>query len=311
MSTLKLENIKHENSSTNNMVMDSDGSVSITGATTMNSALTVNTATSGLPSINLQHSNSGADNFQLVSGTPGVANSGFSIRDIDAAANRLVINSAGKVGIGTSTPAKPLSVNLAGGGDFIAEFQNTTNATPYGIHVKDAASGANGYPLLQVTNAAGSQTYFRVDSGTGYVTKNQMPGFNISYNAVSGVNATSSTIVLAGSTYYTSSSLQQTGGSNFAVSTGRFTAPITGWYQFNVSIRFDGHSGNYIYITLVDNGASMARNLTSLGFTYMTLTMSSARYLSANDYVEVHLNCSGDTSVVLDGDSFFSGYLIG
>ena len=30
MSTLKLENIKHENSSTNNMVMDSDGSVSIT-----------------------------------------------------------------------------------------------------------------------------------------------------------------------------------------------------------------------------------------------------------------------------------------
>jgi len=31
MSTLKLENIKHENSSTNNMVMDSDGSVSVTG----------------------------------------------------------------------------------------------------------------------------------------------------------------------------------------------------------------------------------------------------------------------------------------
>jgi len=215
------------------------------------------------------------------------------------------------VGIGTATPAKPLSVNLAGGGDFIAEFQNTTDATPYGIHVKDAASGANGYPLLQVTNGAGSQSYFRVDSGTGYVTKNKMPGFGIRMLPVSGINAQSSTQVIAGSTYFNSSSLQQTGGSNFSVSTGRFTAPITGWYQFNVTTRFDGHSGNYIYTTLVDNGAAISRNLTSLGFTYMTLSMSKAHYLSANDYVEIHINCSGDTSVTLDGDSFFSGYLIG
>ena len=41
MSTLKLENIKHENSSTNNMVMNSDGSVSTTGNASVGGTLGV------------------------------------------------------------------------------------------------------------------------------------------------------------------------------------------------------------------------------------------------------------------------------
>ena len=47
MSTLKLENIKHENSSTNNMVMNSNGSVSVTNAVTASgaTALTVDRTT--------------------------------------------------------------------------------------------------------------------------------------------------------------------------------------------------------------------------------------------------------------------------
>jgi len=151
---------------------------------------------------------------------------------------------------------------------------------------------------------------FRIDA-SGRVTTPSQPAFGIKMNVVSGINATSATRIISGTTYFNSSSLQQTGGSNFAVGTGRFTAPVSGFYQFNVTVRFDGHSGNYIYITLVDNGAAISRNLTSLGFTYMTLGMSKAHYLHANDYVEIHINCSGDTSVVLDGDSYFSGYLIG
>ena len=44
MSTLKLENIKHENSSTNNMVMDSDGSTRTTGTLKVNDRLQVGDA---------------------------------------------------------------------------------------------------------------------------------------------------------------------------------------------------------------------------------------------------------------------------
>ena len=40
MSTLKLENIKHESSSTNNMVMASNGSVSVTGNISVGGTLT-------------------------------------------------------------------------------------------------------------------------------------------------------------------------------------------------------------------------------------------------------------------------------
>ena len=130
MSTLKLENIKHENSSTNNMVMNSDGSVSVTGD------LAVDTNT----------------------------------LKVDATNNH--------VGFGTATPQAPIDATLAAGGDWVARFQNTTSATPYGVQIYDAPSASNGYPLLQVTNSAGSGTYLRADSGTGYVTMPQQPGFS-------------------------------------------------------------------------------------------------------------------------------------
>ena len=45
MSTLKLENIKHENSSTNNMVMNSNGAVSVTNNATVGGTLGITGAT--------------------------------------------------------------------------------------------------------------------------------------------------------------------------------------------------------------------------------------------------------------------------
>ena len=83
--------------------------------------------------------------------------------------NVLICTDAGSVGIGTSSPTTPLDVTKAGGGNFVATFQNTTSATPYGVWIKDAATPTGGYPLLQVTNSAGSSVYFRVDSSTGNV----------------------------------------------------------------------------------------------------------------------------------------------
>jgi hypothetical protein len=68
---------------------------------------------------------------------------------------------------GVSVTGGKLTTVYAGGGDFIADFQNTTAGTPYGVSIKDAVSSSGGYPLLQVTNDAGSTAYFKVNSSTG------------------------------------------------------------------------------------------------------------------------------------------------
>ncbi len=88
-------------------------SLALTGGT-LTGNLTINTAGSSLPRLSLVHSNSGFDNFTLGAGVPGVSNSGFSIRDTDASANRLVISSTGNVGIATGLPTAPLQLNTAG-----------------------------------------------------------------------------------------------------------------------------------------------------------------------------------------------------
>jgi hypothetical protein len=81
---------------------------------------------------------------------------------------RMRLTSTG-LGIGTSSPSCALDVTKAAGANFVATFQNTTAATPYCVFIKDATSSTAGYPLLAVTNSAGTSTYLRVDSSTGNV----------------------------------------------------------------------------------------------------------------------------------------------
>jgi hypothetical protein len=116
-SALMILRVDGDSSSTaNQLVLKGDGNVGI-GTTNPTSKLQVagtidvNTASSGLPTIKLTHTNSSADNFEIKAGITGVTNSGFSIRDTDALANRFVIDSSGNVGIGTASPSTALEVN--------------------------------------------------------------------------------------------------------------------------------------------------------------------------------------------------------
>lgn len=71
---------------------------------------------------------------------------------------------------GAQTFTGKRTFSAAGGGDFIAEFTNTTAATPYTAWIREPASAASGYPLITITDNSASTTWFRVDSGTGATT---------------------------------------------------------------------------------------------------------------------------------------------
>jgi hypothetical protein len=137
----------------NVLVLNASGNVGI--GTSPNSKLEVagtidvNTASTGLPTIKLSHTNTGADNFEIKAGTTGVANSGFSIRDIDASENRLVIDSSGNVLVGKNT----VSLGAVG-----------VEVKPFG-EVRCTANGAQALQLNRLTSD-GTIADFRKDGTT-------------------------------------------------------------------------------------------------------------------------------------------------
>ena len=216
----------------------------------------------------------------------------------------------GNLGIGAS-PSIPLQVEKAGGGNFVASFQNTTSGTPYGVHVKDASSGSNGYPLLQVTNSAGSSTYFRVDSGTGRVTKPNQPSFSVRSNGGNSGNTWTQDNVIKFQT------VQHNVGTHYSTSTGRFTAPVNGFYVFHYA--GFGYNGGLIAATnttavsLRVNGSTYVVAVYDMkqdGRGYPSSTASVGLYLTANDYVEMYTSGQGQYADASNFYTHWSGYLL-
>jgi hypothetical protein len=66
----------------------------------------------------------GADSFEIGQAIQGVSNTGFSIYDVEATASRLVIDSSGNVGIGTTSPGYALDVVSTANSDRYVRFSN-------------------------------------------------------------------------------------------------------------------------------------------------------------------------------------------
>jgi len=147
----------------------------------------------------------------------------------------LVIASDGKIGISEGSPSNQLHVSgttgtSAGGllrldattGDNFILFDNTNDNTEWAVGYDSTTRGK--FDIWYDDNSSGYDLKFSVDGATGAVRKPKNPVF-IAYR-VNAYNTTTSAAVLV----YDSEQMDV--GGNYNPSNGRFTAPVTGLYEF-------------------------------------------------------------------------------
>ena len=147
----------------------------------------------------------------------------------------LVIASDGKIGISEGSPSNQLHVSgttgtTAGGllrldattGDNFILFDNTSDNTEWAVG-NDSGSRSK-FDMWYDDNISGYDLKFSVDGATGAVRKPKNPVF-IAYR-VNQYNSTTTPTVLV----YDSEQIDI--GGNYNPTNGRFTAPVTGLYEF-------------------------------------------------------------------------------
>ncbi len=133
-------------------------------------------------------------------------------------------------------------------------------------------------------------------NAAGQVTKPNLVTFSATRSSATEVSATS--VVLFDTVNFNV-------GGGYSSSTGRFTAPIEGYYHFNVT---GGNSTSW-YFDLRRNGAICRRAEKSTTGWFQWLTIGVDVYLAAGGYVDVQVN-SGN--VRFDAPyAGFSGHLVG
>ena len=93
-----------------------------------------------------------------------------------------------------------------------------------------------------------------------------------------------------------------------------FTVPVTGLYQMNVNMRLDEVNTGYVIMYLRVNDSTVSDAYSILGqpsTNYETINIADVYYLDANDQVSVWVSTSADSSFEIDGNSTFSGVLVG
>ena len=247
------------------------------------------------------------DDLQVVSGDTTLGG------DLTVDTNTLFVDaSTNKVHIGNTSDADTtgLSVVKAGGGNFIANFRNTTAGTPYGVKISAPSGDTAGYPLLVISDHA-SEEYFKVQNN-GLVTKPNNPAFTV--RSTGGNN---------GNTWEAGQDIKfqvvdTDIGSNYSTSTGRFTAPVAGYYTFSyMGFGYTGGrvpAGSTCSVQLRKNGSTVVvlsynEIASSTGYPQMNSTFSLA--LAVNDYITIRAHQNGQYADSSGLYTALSGYLVG
>ena len=211
----------------------------------------------------------------------------------------------GNVGIGTSSldlvgSTTSLTINHSGGN---GQLSLMGNGTVYGRIFADNATGD-----LKMGNPTSNDVMFytanlermRIDSA-GRVTMPYQPAFDVGLTS-GGING-ANTVIL-----WNNVRLNQ--GSHYSSSTGRFTAPIDGVYEFY----WGGIKNATTAVTrlvLRRNGTGVRENRLAEGDTYNAACWKMLIELNANDYVDIQMTAGSFYGQTDFYGNAFGGHLVG
>ena len=232
------------------------------------------------------------------------------------------VNSSGYVGIGQTSPSNWLDISANTSASVGHISLNTTSASQAirqffresGTAVAQVAWSVDSNALEIIAQKASSQTVFytagtermRID-GSGRVTMPYQPAFQV--ENISGALATNNVVPW--------SSVVTNRGSHYNNSTHRFTAPVAGFYQFNLiafTVRTTSTGDTYWDIRINGSLKSRLYQAKSGSADVHQQSMGSvACSLAVNDYVEVvYVAAAGNANMEAGPNhNQFSGFLVG
>jgi len=212
----------------------------------------------------------------------------------------------------TETSNQALNLTTTGLGSQVV-YQSSSTNTPWYTGI--AGNANDDFLIYQGATANAGDIYMYTNSyermrvhKDGYVTMPYQPAFsepaytNHSVTTAVDVYMTSSNVFAD-----TISGTQTNVGNHWNASTGRFTAPVAGYYQFILSYSVIFSSG-YFYVYLKKNGSTMAYAPTNQDGDWEHRTLSTIIHMHANDYMQGFWtnNYSGGNI----GHCHFSGRLV-
>ena len=302
------------------ITIDSSEQVGI-GNTSPIEILTLGTTSDTNTRISIQSADDGSGTIQFADGTSGTAayagyinytHSDNALAFATGSAEKMRINSSGRLGIGTTSPDTMLHINGAANSEQVIITGNGNSGR--GLSIQTAASGGqqdagvifdaqdteNGANPYHAFKTAGTER-MRINS-SGIITKPYTPAF--SCNSSGTYTTTTGNQNL--STFASSNATSLNVGSH--LSSGKFTAPVAGVYQFHLKAQASYSSG-YLFIYVFKEGSAMSNAYHYMFQTNNSATLSFCVDAAAGDEFEPYCNTNyagGSISAIL-----FSGYLIG